>query len=248
MEAARVAAIKGHKVTLYEKSEKLGGHLIAASVPDFKQDMKRLLDWYNTQLKKLEIEIKLNTEVTPELVRKEKPKQVIVATGSTPIIPNIPGIEKPIVATCIDLLLDKKEAGETVVVVGGGLVGCETALWLANQGKRVTIIEMLPEIATGICHANRSMLLDMLGEKKVELITNTSMEGVTDTGINVIDRNFRRRVIMCDTVTLALGLESQQELYESLRGESVELYAIGDCKEPRKILHAVWDGYSITCC
>jgi len=246
MEAARVAAIRSCEVTLYEKGDKLGGHLIPGSVPDFKQDIKRLLNWYNTQLERLGVKIRLQVEVTPELIKREKPDKVIVATGSTPIVPNVPGIEKPIVANCIDLLLGKKKAGENVVMIGGGLVGCETALWLANQGKRVTIVEVLPEIATGdMSHANQFMLLDLLRDKEVEFMTNTSLEEVTDEGVNVIDRNFTRKTIPCDTVALALGLTPERGLYESLRGESIEPYLIGDCKEPHNIMQAIWDGYHI---
>jgi len=245
MEAARVAAIKGCQVTLYEKGEKLGGHLIAASVPDFKQDVKRLLDWYNTQLTKLGVEVKLNTEVTPELIKREKPDRVIVATGSTSVIPDVPGIDNPIVVTCIDLLLGKKEAGEKVVVIGGGLVGCEVALWLANQGKKVTVVEALPEMAEGIYEANRVMLLDMLKDKNVELLTNTRLKEIIDEGVKVIDTDFREETLLCDTVALAMGLEPCAKLFESLRGDITEVYLVGDAKEPRKIMHALWDGYHI---
>jgi 2-enoate reductase len=245
MEAARVAAIRGCEVTLYEKSEKLGGHLIAASVPDFKQDYRRLIDWYNTQLEKLGIEIKFQFEVTRELVKKEKPDKVIVATGSTPVIPNVKGIEKPMVASCIDLLLGRKKAGTTVSVIGGGLVGCETALWLARQGKKVTVVEMLPEMATGIFFSNRVMLLEMLRQSNVRLMPNAMLEEVVDEGIKVVDTNFGQKIIPCDTVALAIGLKPRRELYESLRKDITELYLVGDCREPRKILHAIWDAYTV---
>ncbi|HQP00583.1 MAG TPA: FAD-dependent oxidoreductase, partial [Caldisericia bacterium] len=190
LEAARVAAIRGHKVTLYEKSNNLGGHLIEVSIPKFKEDYKRLLDWYKIQLKKLNVDIKLNTEVTFDLIKKEKPDVTIIATGSKPIIPVIPGIEKDKVATATDVLLGNKEVGEKVVVVGGGLVGCETALWLAQQGKKVTIVEMLSDLMIAglpVPHANRIMLIDLLKFNKVEVITNHSLMEVTDEGVNLID-------------------------------------------------------------
>jgi len=245
MEVARVATLRGHKVTLYEKNEKLGGHLIEAQVPDFKQDLRRLLAWYTVQLKKLKVEINLKTEVTPKLVREENPDVVIIATGSTPIIPDIPGINKPIVATCCDLLLGKKKIGDKVVVAGGGLVGCEAALWLAEQGKNVTVVEMLPEVITGIHQSNRSMLLDLLAEKKVQIMTNTKILEVTDEGIIILDRGSNRKSITCDTVALAIGLKPETALYGSLVSEISELYAIGDCKEPRKIHHAIWDAFAV---
>jgi 2-enoate reductase len=245
MEAARVAAIKGDDVTLFEKSEILGGHLIAASVPDFKQSVKRLLDWYRSQLIGLRVEVKLNTEVTPELVKNERPEKVVVATGSTPIISSIPGIEKRLLNTAIDLLLGKRRAGNTIVMIGGGLIGCETGLWLARQGKRVIIVEMLPEVTMGIYHANSTMLLDMLALNKVEIMTNTTLEEIKEQEVIVIDKSFKKTIIKCDTVALALGLEPRRELYESLMGEFAELYAIGDCKKPGKMLNAIWDGYNI---
>jgi len=248
MEAARVAAIRGHKVTLYEKSESLGGHLIEAGVPDFKKDIERLLSWCKVQLKKVGVSVVLNTGVTPELVEGEKPDVVIVATGSKPIIPEMPGIEKPIVATCTDLLLGKTRAGDTVVVVGGGLVGCETALWLAKQGNEVTIVEILSDLMVAgfpVFRANRIMLLDLLALYKVEVVTNTSIHEITDEGVVVIDKRFKSREVRCDTVALALGLKAENQLYNLLRGKVMQLYAIGDCKEPRRILEAIWDGYSV---
>ena len=248
MEAARIAAIRGSKVTLYEKSDKLGGHVIAGSVPDFKLDDRRLLDWYKFQLKKLGVEIKLQVEVTPELTKEEQPDKVIIATGSAPIIPGIPGIDKPKVATCIDLLLGTKEAGERVVVIGGGLVGSETALWLAQQGRKVVVVETLPNMATGLHHANRLMLLDMLKDRKVECLTNTSLAEVVDDGVIVIDNNDKRKTIPCDTVALAVGLTPRRELYQAVKNEIAELYLVGDCKEPRKIMDAIWDGFDAARC
>lgn len=245
MEAARVAAIRGHKVALYEKTDRLGGHLIAASVPDFKQEIKMLLDWYKTQLRKLKVEVNLKTEVTPELVKREKPDVVIVATGSTPPVLEIPGINKPTVINCCDLLLGKEKAGDIVVVYGGGLEGCETALWLAKQGKSVTVVARHEAMTRGVYEANRNMLLDMLAENKVQILNNTIIQEATKDGVVVIDREFRRKVINCDTVILAIGLKPEKELYESLMVEFAELYEIGDCKEPRKIHHAIWDGYTV---
>lgn len=245
MEAARVSASRGHKVTLYEKSAKLGGHLIEASVPDFKQDLRRLLDWYSYQLRNLRVKVRLNTNLSPRLVKKEKPDIIVVATGSKPVIPEIPGIEKQIVTTCSDLLLGRKKAGKEVVVVGGGLVGCESALWLSKQGRKVTIVEVLLEIASGVHHAQRTMLLDLLLRDQVDIITNSSVQEIMDNGVMVVDSQSKKSMIKCDTVALALGLIPNKALFNSLKEDTERLYEIGDCKEPRKILHAVWDGYHI---
>jgi len=248
LEAARVANLRGHKVTLYEKSESLGGHLIEASVPDFKKDYERLLSWYKGQLKKAGVDVVLNTEVNPELVESEKPDVVIVATGSTCIQPKIRGIEKSMVATCVDLLLGKKEAGDTVVVVGGGLVGCETALWLAKQGKEVTIIEILHDLMLAglpVYHGNRIMLLDLLALNKVEIMTNTSIHEIMDERVVIIDKKLKSKEVDCHTVALALGLKSEDQLYNLLREKITQLYTIGDCNKPRRVLEAIWDGYEV---
>ena len=145
-------------------------------------------------------------------------------------------------------MLGKKKAGEIVVVAGGGLVGCETALWLAKQVKKVTIVEILPELmrfGPPVPHAKRMMLLDLLAQNKVEVITNTAIHEITDEGAVLIDNKFKTRELKCDVVALALGLESEAQLYNSLRSKIANIYAIGDCKEARRILDAIWDGYAI---
>jgi 2-enoate reductase len=246
MEAARVATLKGYEVILCEKTQELGGHVIAGSVPDFKQDIRRLLVWYRRQLEKLGVEVRLQAEVTAKLIRDEKPDRIIVATGSKPASLRVLGIEKPIVVSSIDLLLGKKEAGKSVAVIGGGLVGCEISLWLANLGKKIKIVELLADMANGSTfYANRDMMLDLLKEKEVEFIINSKLDEVMDEGISIVDKNLTRRTIRCDTVVLASGLEPERELYESLLGEETEFLVIGDCKEPRKIRNAIWDGYHI---
>ncbi|MFQ6075048.1 MAG: FAD-dependent oxidoreductase [Candidatus Bathyarchaeia archaeon] len=244
MEAARVAALRGHKVVLYERGERLGGNLIPASVPEFKYGFGRLLDYLSAQVKKLGVETELGREVTPELVEEIRPDVVIVATGSTPIIPEIPGVEKGIVVTAVDLLFGKKEAGETVLVAGGGLVGCETAVYLARKGRKVTIAEMLGNVAIGTPRANRDHLLKMLAESGVTVLTNTVLLEITDEGAVVLDKQCNeRKTLKADTVVLSLGLKPNRELLEALEGSVSELYAIGDCVEPRKIIHAIWEAF-----
>ncbi|MCK4353672.1 MAG: FAD-dependent oxidoreductase [Dehalococcoidia bacterium] len=248
MEAARVAAVMGHKVTLYEKGKSLGGHLIEASVPDFKEDLRRLNNWYKTQLRKLGVEIKLETEVTPELVERENPEEVFVATGSNSIKPDVPGIERSTVVTAMDLLLGRKKAGDSVVVVGGGLIGCETALWLAKQGRKVTIVEMLPEAMVAglpVPRENRIMLLELLAVNNVNILADTGIQEVTSEGIIIINKTLKRRTIKSDTVVLAVGLKSDDKLYKSLRRKAVHLHALGDCREPRNIMGAIWDSYEV---
>ncbi|MDY6835429.1 MAG: FAD-dependent oxidoreductase, partial [Chloroflexota bacterium] len=167
MEAATVAALRGHDVTLCEKTSTLGGHLVAGSVPKFKDDLRLLREYYAHQLEKLNVKVNLNKEVTLGFVEDMKPNVAIVAAGSYPCIPNIPGIDKGSVVTAIDALLGRKEVGDRVLVAGGGLVGCETALHLAQMGKRVTITEMMEEIIPDVFEANKQHLLKLLAENGV---------------------------------------------------------------------------------
>ncbi|MDN5348512.1 MAG: 2-enoate reductase [Clostridia bacterium] len=248
MEAARVAGLRGHQVALYEKSRQLGGHVIAAAVPEFKKDDARLLEWYKTELQELKVEINLNIEVSPDLVREKKPDAVIVATGSKPIIPDVPGIDKAKVSTATDILLGKKQAGATVAIIGGGLVGCETALWLARQGKKAIIIEILDDLMRSgipVPYMNRIMLLEMLRFKGVEWRTGTGLLEVTDQGVIIIDKSLRKTNLPADTVVLAVGFKPEQGLYRSLMGEIPELYLIGDSRKPRNIMGAIWDAYEV---
>jgi 2-enoate reductase len=242
MQAAIIARERGHNVFLFEKTENLGGHLIEASVPEFKKDIKRLLDYYKIRLNKLKVNVKFKITVTPEFIREEDPDVVIIATGSDSIVPNISGVEKSMVVTCIDLLLGRKEAQNRVVVIGGGLEGSETALWLAKQGRKVTIVEVLPQIVTGIHRANRDMLLDLLEDSAVEVLINLKIQEITNNGVVCIDKKLNAmKRIDADTVVLAVGLKSNKELYNSLARDSREIYEIGDCKEPRKIGDAIWE-------
>jgi 2-enoate reductase len=249
MEAARVAKARGHKVVLYEKGDQLGGHLIEASVPTFKKDELRLLNWYKNELENLGVEVHLNTGVTLDLIGEKKPNVIIVSTGSKPIVLDAPGVTKQrIVMTVTDLLLDKKKAGETVVVIGGGRVGCETAIWLAQQGKKVTVVEKLDKLMSTdppVPRMNKMMLLDLLRFHKVDILTNTSLFEVKDNEIVVINKSFSKNTVKTDTVILAVGLAPDQDLYRELQDKIHNLYLIGDSRQARNIMGAIWDAYEV---
>ena len=249
MEAARVAAVRGHKVVLYEKSHQLGGHLIEASAPAFKKDELRLLNWYKGELENLRVEIHLDTEVTPDHIYKKRPHVIIVSTGSKPIVLDSPGVTKEnILIEVIDLLLDKKKAGETVVVIGGGRVGCEAAIWLAQQGKKVTVVEKLDKLMSTdppIPLMNKMMLVDLLNFYKVNILTNTSLLEVRNNDVVVINKSNSRNILKTDTVVLAVGLIPNHDLYCKLQGKIHNIYLIGDSREPRNIMGAIWDAYEV---
>jgi 2-enoate reductase len=243
MEAARAVALQGHHVELYETASRIGGHLLPAAVPLFNRDLGRLRDWYEDQLIAGGVTINCGTEVTPEMVRAKVPDAVVVATGSKPLRPDIPGAEGRNVTTCTDLLLGKGKCGNRVVVAGGGLVGCQVALWLAQQGRKITVVEGLPEISTGGFEANEDMLLEMLEREDVIFLNGMRIRGITQEGIIVTDDVYKTVSVKCDTLVLALGFEPQRDLYEILRMEIPETYAVGDVKRPGNIQEAIWDGF-----
>lgn len=243
MEAARVAALRGHKVTLWEKDNALGGNLIPASIPDLKQDYRSLINYLSTQIEKLGVTIELGKEAIPELIQEAKHDAVIIATGSMPIISEIPGVEKAKVVTAVNVLLGKRETGESVVVVGGGLVGCETALYLAQKGKKLTIVEILDSVMRDMCIQNRAHLLQLLADAKVEILTETKVLEITDEGITIADKHGKRSTLEADTVVLAVGLKPNEKLLKSLTDKVPEVYAIGDCVEPRIVINAIWEGF-----
>ncbi|MBN1189372.1 MAG: FAD-dependent oxidoreductase [Dehalococcoidales bacterium] len=248
MEAARIAALRGHKVDLYEQKAHLGGHLVEASVPLFKKDLAALLAWYKNELLNSRVNVNLGAKVSETSIEAERPDVVVVATGSLPLVPDIPGIEDGRVITCIDLLLGYKTAGGNVIVIGGGLVGCETALWLAQQGRKVTIIEMLDGLMLGapvVPEMNRTMLLDLLTKHTVDIMTKTRAQAVTPQGLAVLKSDGHVESLYSDTVVVAAGLQPDNRLFQSLSGKIARLYSAGDCVQPRNIMGAIWDGFEI---
>jgi len=245
MEAARISALRGHDVVLYEKNELLGGHLIEASVPDFKKDLSTLLEWYTKQLEINGVQVVTGKTISTGMIQKDPPDALVIATGSVPSLPDIPGINLKQVITCIDILRSPKTCGENVVVVGGGLTGCETALWLAQQGKKVKVVEMLSDVMTSglpVPQMNRTMLLDLFSLYNVRTIKDMSVSRIVDGGIIL---SASEDILMCDTVVIATGLKSDDALYKSLLGKIPLIYSCGDCQQPRNIMAAIWDGFEI---
>lgn len=248
MEAARVASVRGHRVVLCEKDRSLGGHLLEASIPDFKKDLARLLSWYEKELVNSNIDIKTGVHVDAEVIRKENAEITILATGSLSIIPNIPGVESERVFTATDLFRGNKRAVGKVLVLGGGLIGCEAALWLAQQGKEVTIVEMLNDLMISgipVQHMNRLMLMDLLRFHKVEILRNTTILKVTEKGADLLEKGSDKRNFPADTIVVAVGLKPDRELYQTLKGQVTNLYTIGDSREALNIKNSVWDAYEV---
>ena len=177
LEAARVAAARGHKVDLYESENSLGGQLRLGSVPPGKHELANVVDWRARELDKLGVGVHLNRRVDAELVRAEAPDAVIVATGGRAAKPRIDGIDRPNVTTALDLLKEEVQDGRDWVVIGGGSVGCEVALFLAEAGKSVAVVEMLDDVAADLDERPRYFMMGSLREKQVDIVT-----GVVPTG------------------------------------------------------------------
>lgn len=248
MEAARVCSLRGHNVTLYEKTDQLGGHLKEAAKPDFKKDDRRLLAWYHHALAESKTEVKMNSKVDLKLLEQEKPDTVIIATGSTPSKIDFPGVDQASVAYAVEILEGTKKPGHDVVVIGGGLVGCETALYLAKQGSKVTIVEALGSLMTKgqpVPHMNKTMLIDLLTFNQVDIILNSFLIEVTEEAAIISEGASKRRTIKADTVVLAVGYKPNDALFRSLNGKIKELHLIGDAREAANIMNAIWDAYDV---
>ncbi|MCS7139588.1 MAG: FAD-dependent oxidoreductase [Candidatus Nezhaarchaeota archaeon] len=234
-EAAELLAIKGHKVVLFEETSMLGGQLNLAARSPVAYEFAEVSKYYMNVLPKLGVDLRYNTRADVEEVLAENPDVVIIATGASPLIPKIPGIENAV--TAFDILAEKKKAGERVVIIGGGGVGCYVAAKLVNDGKKVTIVEMLPKIGGDLGISTRWTILLYLRERGVEMLTNTKAVEIKSDAV-VVEQDGMVKRIPCNTVVVAVGTRSNDGLYDKLRGRVKEIHKIGDCVTPRKALDA----------
>lgn len=247
MEAARVAALRGHHVDLYEKTESLGGLFRLASVPDFKRDDRKLLDWYARAMEQAGVHVHLNHAVSADELEELAPDEIVVATGAVAKRIPLKGIE-----TCHSLtaseVLEGAETGNHVAIIGGGLVGCEVAVWLANQGKKVALIEALPELMSARVPTpkpNFLMMLDMLKAAKVEVYTSAAVQYIDGKHV-IIKTGGEEQCVEADTVVQAVGYAANDMLYQELAGTfAVPVWNIGDSKEPANVLAAIRDGFFV---
>ena len=242
MEAARVAALRGHKVVLFDEGEKLGGQLLLAAKPPFKDTLETFRQYLVRQVTKLGVELRLRQKFTAEMLSELKPDSVILATGVKSFIPQIPGIQSMKVVQASQVLMGA-ETGERVVVIGGELVGCETALLLMERGKKVTIMRRGPELATKVHRLIREPMLGRLKYKGVTMLTGVEYQEITDAGVVIRTSTGERKVVEADTVVLAAGSTPNTELAAALKGKVAQVVSVGDCVEPRSIMEAVEEGY-----
>ena len=245
MEAAWVARLRGHEVTLYEKSGVLGGNLIPAGAHDFKVEIGSLTDYYRTQMAFLDVDVRMNTEVTPEMLKESGADAVILATGSVPVMPkSIEGIDKAV--SGVDALLGKKPVGEKIIIVGGGLVGCEIAYGYAKEGKDVTIVEALDQILSlgNVPGMNKAMLLDGFEYYGTKIMTGTKLKSVLDSGAVVILPDGTEKTLNADTVIMSVGYRPVPSMKEQLADSAAEVIEIGDGRQVGNVLTCVEDAYN----
>jgi 2,4-dienoyl-CoA reductase-like NADH-dependent reductase (Old Yellow Enzyme family)/thioredoxin reductase len=243
LEAARVAALRGHKVILFEKSSQPGGLLNVASVPPNKGDIAPWLKHLIYAARLSGVEFRLGMEATEKNIQDAKPDAVIIATGGSPILPQIPGIDNVTVLYAQDVLSGKTKTGQNVVILGGGRVGCETGYYLANMGKKVAIVEILPHAAPEMGMMSRRRLMDGLRGKQVLLLTNTKCEEIKPDSVTVGNSEGQRTIRPVDTIVLAVGYRSNDDLYRSLQGKIAEVQRVGDASQIKGIREAMNDGY-----
>jgi 2,4-dienoyl-CoA reductase (NADPH2) len=263
LEAAMVAAIRGHDVTIYEKSNQLGGLLpVAAMVKgEVFEDLPAIVKYFKVQLEKLGVAIKLGKEINLSEIEKEKPDVVIIATGGKPTVPEIVGADKPIVLSAPKLhnmlkfymkffspgmirFLSKLwlPIGKRAVIIGGGIQGCEIAEFLVRRGRKVTIVDAADNLGAGMTDALLGHLLMWFDKKSVRMISGAKDLEITDKGLNVTTNKGEKQTIDADSVILATPLIPDKELLKKIEGKVPEIYAIGDCNDPLLIVDAIGAG------
>jgi 2,4-dienoyl-CoA reductase (NADPH2) len=271
--AAATAARRGHQVTLFEKEGSLGGQLRAAGAPAMRRDFRQAARDLEVQARVAGVRVKLESAMDRGKIRRGKPEAVIVATGARPAVPDLPGVDGSHVVSAWDLLADRATAGKEVVVIGGGAVGCETALHLCESGtlggealrflafnraeswevlerlitrgwRKVTIVEMLDRIGQDVGLSTRWSILQDLHRYGVRAVTGAKAREILSDGV-VVERADKTEKIPCDSVVLAMGSRPVQELADRLVGIVPEIHVVGDAKGPRKALDAIWEGYEV---
>jgi 2,4-dienoyl-CoA reductase-like NADH-dependent reductase (Old Yellow Enzyme family)/NADPH-dependent 2,4-dienoyl-CoA reductase/sulfur reductase-like enzyme len=252
MEAAVVLAERGHKACLYENADNLGGQWNLVSA--FKPDLNNLIKYLTNEMKRAGVDVFLNKEIIPQEIQELKPDAVVVATGSVPVVPDVPGINGKNVVMATDVLAGKVDVGQEVVIVGGRYVGLDAALFLAARGnKKISVIET-KKIGWGLNHRQRFSVMENLIKYDVRMYPDSTLESITECGVNVLwdggepvvkSGRFMFYTLKADTVVLATGSRPEKRLYEQLSSVMPEVYAIGDCVQPRTVLAAIHEGWTI---
>ncbi|MBI2831408.1 MAG: FAD-dependent oxidoreductase [Chloroflexi bacterium] len=245
LEAARVLALRGHDVSLIEKTEELGGKMIIASRPPGKEELNGFTEYLLREINRLGVKVVLQQETYPASTSLEGFDAAVIATGSNPLRPPLKGIEGDNILSAEDALTEAVSLGSKIAVIGGGLVGCETAMFLASQGKKVIIVEMQEKLALDVAPISRKLLLDKLSSYDIATFTGEKAIEITPHGLVVGNQAGEKRTITVDNVVLAVGYKSENALYQALQESIPEVYLAGDSLKPCRIVNAVEDGHRI---
>jgi NADPH-dependent 2,4-dienoyl-CoA reductase/sulfur reductase-like enzyme len=244
--AALAAKRRGHRVTLYEKSGHLGGQLRLAAAPPGREKIAWFGDYLRNQIRREKVKVLVGITATPEKIVREKPDMVILATGAVPMVPDLPGVESPRVCTAWDILEGEKIVQEkTVLVLGGGMVGCETALYLAARKNKVTVVEMLEGAAQDTDFITRADVLSRMKKAGIEILAGRKAEKIGGGEVFLRNSAGKGERIKGDIIVLALGAVPEDNLRMSLHGKVKEIHTIGDAHQPRKIIDAVYEGFRL---
>ena len=243
MEAARSAAIAGHEVILFEKDGELGGQLKSAATPDFKSQLRELVKWYKRQMEIHKVDVRFNTEVTEDMPELEEADAIIVATGAVPLMPNIKGIEN-----AVDIISahtnKEKLKGERIIYCGGGLSACDSALENAMESKKVTIVEMLDDVAVDDHFINKAALIPMLKKHGVEIYTGHRVIEIAPDGVKAVTKDGREVFIPGDTMVAAFGMKPNNRVSEKIYSKyHIKTRVIGDCQKVGRVGNAIREGF-----
>nr|HML48064.1 FAD-dependent oxidoreductase [Clostridia bacterium] len=241
LEAAWVAAARGHHVTLFEKRDKVGGQVIPGSVPPYKQELSRAIRYYATMCKKYGVAMRLGVEASARDILSLKPDEVILATGSKPAALDIPNEGIPVVQA-VDVLSGKAMAGSRILIVGGGLVGLEIAEYLLTQNRQPTVVEMLDKAGEGLSPSIQYFVFKALKEGNVDILTGTKVKKFTKDGAICDSPQGEITLRGYDMAVLAIGSQANNPLKDELKGKVKSLHVIGDAETPRRIVDAVEEG------
>ncbi|WP_421742981.1 FAD-dependent oxidoreductase [Cellulomonas sp.] len=242
LEAARVAALRGHAVDVYEKAERLGGVLLPAATPEFKKELRAMIGWWERQIADLPVTVHLGTEILADDTRLAGADEVVVATGADPFVLPIPGVDGENVLEVLDAHLHRDRVGSRVVVAGGGLSGADLALELAEAGHEVTIVEMADAIAADLLFINAISLLRSLTDARVQVLTGHRVTEIDEKGLTAVGPEGEVHVD-ADTVVTAFGVRPAHRLADALAASGLNVHAIGDCVLPAKVGEAINAGY-----
>ncbi len=244
LETAITAAERGHSVIIWERAKKLGGEMILAAKPPRKQELYELIDYLRRRTQELGIEVALDKEVDVEAIKEFDPDVVVLATGSKFTKPEIKGIDNHNVITATKIFQDDSGVGKTAIIIGGGLVGLETAEYLMEKGKEITIIEMTEDIAPTMPLITKIPLLLNLEENGVIILTQTRVKEIVPVGVKIEYENLER-LIKGESIILATGGEPDNELEKEIKNIARNFYSVGSCNSPGDILTAIHDGFKI---